>query len=89
MKGKKNPSVSAVQIDQDPESLTPGESREDMIMALNNLIQALNSLRESLLSLQNGITRIQEMLPLTPAPAPVKVASVPRLALLKKPRILH
>ena len=56
-------------------------------MALNNLIQALNTLRESLLSLQNGITKIQEMLPL--APAPVKVASVSPLDLLKKPRILH
>lgn len=89
MKEKANPRASAVQMDQDRESMTPGESREEMIMALNNLIQALNTLRESLLSLQNGISKIQEMLPLTPAPAPVKVAAVSRLDLLKKPRILH
>ena len=87
MKQKTNSSASAVQKDQDREATMPGESREEMIMALNNLIQALNTLRESLLSLQNGITKIQEMLPL--APAPVKVATVSPLDLLKKPRILH
>ena len=89
MKGKANPNASAVQLDQDRETMTQGESREDMIMALNHLIQALNTLRDSLLSLQNGIAKIQEMLPLTPAPAPVKVATLSPLDLLKKPRILH
>ncbi|MDD2903566.1 MAG: hypothetical protein PHU44_14165 [Syntrophales bacterium] len=89
MKDKANPNASAVQLDQDQESMTPGASREEMIMALNNLIRALNTLRESLLSLQNGIAKIQEILPLTPAPAPVKVATVSPLDLLKKPRILH
>ncbi|MFZ5451032.1 MAG: hypothetical protein ACOZF2_04035 [Thermodesulfobacteriota bacterium] len=89
MKEKTNPSTSVVQMDQDLESTTQVESREELIMALNHLIQALNTLRESLLSLQNGIAKIQEMLPLTPAPAPVKVASVSPLDLLKKPRLLH
>ena len=89
MKDKANISASAVQLGEVQESMTPGASREEMIMALNNLIQALNTLRESLLSLQNGITKIQEMLPLTLAPAPVKVAPVSPLDLLKKPRILH
>ncbi|MBI4643111.1 MAG: hypothetical protein HY743_05135 [Deltaproteobacteria bacterium] len=59
------------------------------VMALNALLQALHTLRGSLLSLQNGLSEMQELFPLTPAPAPVKVASVPRLELLKKPRILH
>ena len=87
MEGKKGPSAAVVQSGQARELMTKDESREALIMALNTLLQALHALRNSLLSLQTGLSEIQEIFPLTPAP--VKVASVPRLGLLKKPRILH
>lgn len=89
MKRKTSPSSSAVQLEQARELMNKGESREALVMALNALLQALHTLRGSLLSLQGGLSEMQQLFPLTPAPAPVKVASVPRLELLKKPRILH
>jgi hypothetical protein len=89
MKGKTGPSATAEQLEQARELMNKGESREALIIALNALLQALHTLRGSLLSLQNGISEMQEIFPLTPAPAPVKVAAVPRLTLVKKPYILH
>jgi hypothetical protein len=89
MKGKTGPSATAEQLEQARELMNKGESREALIIALNALLQALHTLRGSLLSLQNGISEMQEIFPLTPAPAPVKVSSVPRLKLVKKPYILH
>lgn len=89
MERKKSPSATAVQLEQARKLMNKGESREALITALSALLQALHTLRGSLLSLQNGLSEMQEFFPLTPAPAPVKVASVPRLELLKKPRILH
>jgi hypothetical protein len=89
MKGKTGPSATAEQLEQARELMNKGESREALIIALNALLQALHTLRGSLLSLQNGISEMQEIFPLTPAPAPVKVASVPRLKVVKKPYILH
>ena len=89
MKGKTNSSATAEKLEQARDLMNKGESREALIMALNALLQSLHTLRASLLSLQNGLSEMQGLFPLTPAPAPVKVASVPRLELLKKPRILH
>jgi hypothetical protein len=89
MKGKTSPSTTAVQLEQARELMNKGESREALIIALNALLQALHTLRGSLLSLQSGLSEMQEVFPLTPAPAPVKLAAVPRLKLIKKPRILH
>jgi hypothetical protein len=86
MKGKKSPSATAVQLEQARDLMNQGESREALIKALSALLQALHTLRGSLLSLQNGLSEMQEIFPLTPAP--VKVASMPRLV-MKKPPILH
>lgn len=89
MEGKKNPSAAALQLEQARELMNKGESREALIIALNALLQALHTLRGSLLSLQNGLSEMQDLFPLTPTPAPVKLEAVPRLKLVKKPRILH
>lgn len=89
MKGKKSPSITALQLEQARELMNKGESREALITALNALLQALHALRSSLLSLQNDLSEMQEFFPLTPAPTPVKAASRPRLELMKKPPILH
>jgi len=89
MKDKMNSSATAVQLDLAREMMHKGQSREALIMALNALLQALNTLRGSLLSLQSGLSEVQELFPLAPAPAPVKVAAVSRLELVKKPRVLH
>ena len=89
MNGKKSPSATAVQLEQARALMNKGESREALITALNALLQALHTLRSSLLSLQSGLSEMQQFFPLTAAPAPVKVVSVPRLELVKKPRILH
>jgi hypothetical protein len=89
MDKKTNPSATAVQLEQARKLMNKGESREALIMALNALLQALHTLRGSLVSLQTGLSEMQELFPLTPAPAPVKVGAVPRLELVKKPRILH
>jgi len=89
MTGKTSPQGTVVQLDQVRELLTKGESREDLIMALNALLQALQTLRTNLLSLQTGLSAMQKLFPLTPAPAPVKVATGLRLDLMQKARILH
>lgn len=89
MKGKTNPGETAVQLDQVRELMTKGESREALITALNALLQAIQTLRNSLISLQSGLSELQELFSLTPAPAPVKVATRCRPDLMKKPRILH
>lgn len=83
MKRKTNPSGTAVQLEQ------ARESREALIKALNTLLQALHNLRGSLLTLQTGISEMQQLYPLTPAPAKVKAAHAPHLDLRKKPTILH
>lgn len=89
MKRKTSPRKTALQLNQARELMTKGESREALIMALNTLLQALNNLRGSLLALQTGLSEMQQVFPLTPAPAPVKLATVPRLDPTKKPPILH
>ncbi|OGP71147.1 MAG: hypothetical protein A2Z73_06275 [Deltaproteobacteria bacterium RBG_13_60_28] len=89
MKDKKSSNATAVQLEQARELMHQGHSREALIMAMNALLQALNTLRGTLLSLQSGLSEVQELFPRTPAPAPVKVAAVPRLELMKKPRVLH
>lgn len=89
MKKRTNANATAVQLEQARELMQQGQSREALVMAMNALLQALNNLRGSLLSLQNGLSEVQELFPLNPAPARVKVAAVPRLELVKKPRVLH
>ena len=87
MKNQKN--TTAIQLDQARDLMQRGYSREALVMAMNALLQALHNLRNSLVNLQTGISEVQELLPLSPAPVRVKVGAVPRLELVKKPRVLH
>jgi hypothetical protein len=87
MKNKPSSNATAMQLDQARALMHRGHSREALILAMNALLQALNNLRGSLLSLQSGLSEVHDLLPL--APARVKVAAVPRLELVKKPRVLH
>ncbi len=88
MKDKTSPTAQVVQLAQARESIPKGQSREALIRAMSALLLALNTLRGSLLSLQSGLSEGQEFLPLTPAPAPAKVAA-PGLPLIPKPRSLY